>query len=114
LNATWYNKLLPVFQKTPAGDLTHSIRRKANTMNEPPSPQAGKVAAATLTIGGMHCPACSARVVKALKAVPGVKEAEVSLEARQANVTYIAGETTPELLEQAITEAGYTFEGAAF
>ena len=42
---------------------------------------------------------------------PGVKEAEVSLEARQAKVTYIAGATTPELLEQAIIEAGYTFEG---
>jgi copper chaperone CopZ len=88
--------------------------KKGNTMTEPQSPQAGKVAAANLAIGGMHCPACSARVVKALKAVPGVKEAEVSLEARQAKVTYVAGETTPELLEQAITEAGYTFEGAAF
>jgi copper chaperone CopZ len=87
--------------------------KKGNTMTEPQSPQAGNVAA-TLTIGGMHCPACSARVIKALKAVPGVKEAEVSLEARQAKVTYVAGATTPELLEQAITEAGYTFEGAAF
>jgi copper chaperone CopZ len=83
-------------------------------MTEPLSPPAGEVAAATLTIGGMHCPACSARVIKALKAIPGVKEAEVSLEDRQAKITYVPGTITSELLEQAITEAGYTFEGAAF
>ncbi len=78
------------------------------------SPQEDKIAVATLTIGGMHCPACSARVVKALKALPGVQEAEVSLETRQATVKYISGEITPELLQQAITEAGYTYEGAEF
>jgi copper chaperone CopZ len=75
---------------------------------------AGDHAIATLTIGGMHCPACSARVVKALKSLPGVQEAEVSLEIRQAKVTYISGEITPELLQQAIIEAGYTFEGVNF
>jgi P-type Cu+ transporter len=83
-------------------------------MTEQLSPQEGKVAVATLTIGGMHCAACSARVVKALKALPGVKEADVSLETHQAKVTYLAGQITPELLQQAIIEAGYTFEGADF
>jgi Cu+-exporting ATPase len=78
------------------------------------SPQEGNLTIATLTIGGMHCPACSARVVKALKALPGVQEAEVSLETRQAKVKYISGKITPELLQQAITEAGYTYEGAEF
>ena len=39
--------------------------------------QEDKTAVATVTIGGMHCPACAARVVKALKALPDVKEAEV-------------------------------------
>jgi len=70
-----------------------------------------KTAVAAVSIGGMHCPACSARVVKALKALPGVQEAEVSLEAKEAKVTYISGGITPELLQQAVTEAGYTFEG---
>jgi copper chaperone CopZ len=87
---------------------------KGHIMTEQLSPQEGKVAVATLTIGGMHCPACSARVVKALKAIPGVQEAEVSLETRQAKVTYVTGEITLELLQQAITEAGYTYEGANF
>jgi copper chaperone CopZ len=78
------------------------------------SPQQGNLTIATLTIGGMHCPACSARVVKALNAIPGVQKAEVSLETRQATVTYVPGKLTPELLQRAITEAGYTYEGADF
>ncbi len=73
-----------------------------------------KTAVATVSIGGMHCPACSARVVKALKALPGVQEAEVSLETKEAKVTYLSGKITPELLQQAVTEAGYTFEGVKF
>ncbi len=83
-------------------------------MTEQRSPQEGKIAVATLTIGGMHCPACSDRVVKALKAIPGIQEAEVSLDTRQAKVTYTSGQITPELLQQAITGAGYTYEAADF
>ena len=70
-----------------------------------------RTAVATVTIGGMHCPACSARVVKALKALPGVREAEVSLETRQAKVIYLPGEITPEALQQAVIQEGYTVEG---
>ena len=83
-------------------------------MTEQRSPQEGKIAVTTLTIGGMHCPACSARVIKALNAIPGVQSTEVSLETRQATVTYVSGELIPELLQRAITEAGYTYEGADF
>jgi Cu+-exporting ATPase len=72
------------------------------------------VAVATLTIGGMHCPACSARVIKALKAVSGVHDAEVSLASRQAKVTYLVGAITTETLQQAIAEAGYILESADF
>jgi copper chaperone CopZ len=76
--------------------------------------QADKTAVATVSIGGMHCPACAARVVKALKSLPDVKEAEVILEKRQARVTFRPGKVTPDLLQKAVTEAGYTFEGAEF
>jgi len=85
--------------------------RKDLIMTESNFPQEEKNAVAILKVSGMHCPACSARVVKALKALPGVQEAEVSLESKEAKVTYISGEITPELLQQAVTEAGYTFEG---
>jgi len=67
----------------------------------------------TLKIGGMHCPACSNRVLKALTAVPGVKKAEVSLDPGQADVSYDPGETTLAELRQAVSEAGYTCEGVA-
>jgi len=67
----------------------------------------------TLTIGGMHCPACSNRITKALRSLPGVVDAEVSLEQRQAIVTYEPAAMTPELLQQAVVEAGYTVEGRA-
>lgn len=70
-----------------------------------------KTGVATITIGGMHCPACSTRVVKALKALPGVLEAEVSLETRQAKVIYLPAEIKPEALQQAVIQEGYTVEG---
>ncbi len=70
-------------------------------------------AVAIVTIDGMHCPACSARVKKALTSLPGVLTAEVSLEQRQATVTYEPGRITPELLQQAVVEAGYTVAGIA-
>lgn len=68
-------------------------------------------AVATLTIGGMHCSACAARVSKALTSLPGVQAAEVSLEERRATVTYDPGQVTPDLLQQAVIAADYTVEG---
>jgi copper chaperone CopZ len=67
----------------------------------------------TLTVGGMHCPACANRVTKALKSLPGVAEAAVSLEQRQATVTYDPAVLNAELLQQAVVEAGYTVEATS-
>jgi copper chaperone CopZ len=87
------------------------IYRKDVFMTEPNFPQEEKNAVAILKIGGMHCPACSSRVTKALKELPGVLEAEVSLETNQAKVIYIPGEITPVAFQQAVIQAGYTVEG---
>ena len=38
----------------------------------------------TLSVGGMHCAACVARVERALAAAPGVELATVNLATRQA------------------------------
>jgi Cu+-exporting ATPase len=59
----------------------------------------------------MHCAACVARAEKALQAVPGVQAAVVNLATRQARVTYAPDQAGPEQLQQAITAAGYIFEG---
>jgi copper chaperone CopZ len=72
----------------------------------------GSFTTTTLSIGGMGCEACVSRIEQALKAVPGVQKVVVNLEAKKALVTYIPGQVIPEMLVQAISSAGYTFEGA--
>ncbi|MCD8335537.1 MAG: cation transporter [Clostridiales bacterium] len=60
----------------------------------------------TLTVEGMMCVHCQARVEKALAEVPGVAAAVVDLEAKTATVT--ADESvTDEALTAAVTNAGY-------
>lgn len=59
----------------------------------------------TLHIEGMTCSHCSALVEKALKGVPGVSDATVSLEGKKATVH---GEALdPKQLEKAVIDAGY-------
>lgn len=62
---------------------------------------------ATIAIGGMHCAACVAKVESALRAVPGVSEANVNFSTEQAIVTYDKVLTKLEGLCGAIVDAGY-------
>ena len=59
-----------------------------------------------LKVEGMKCEHCVARVTKALKAVQGVVEAEVSLEKGNA-IVRMDIEIPDELLRDAVKEAGY-------
>jgi P-type Cu+ transporter len=61
----------------------------------------------TLKVAGMTCPHCVMNVKKALDAVPGVEEAEVSLENAAAVVT---GSADRDALVQAVKTAGYEAE----
>lgn len=69
----------------------------------------------TLSVPGMNCPVCPITVKKALEKVDGVKKANVSLEQREAKITFDDAITTPDKLMQATTDAGYpsTLKGAA-
>jgi len=58
-------------------------------------------------IGGMTCSACSTRVEKALRAVPGVVEANVNLALERADVTAVGGIVTATMLAEAVNRAGY-------
>ena len=58
------------------------------------------------TVTGMTCAACSARVEKVTKAVPGVAGAEVNLLAGKM-VAEVENEAAAELICRAVTEAGY-------
>jgi len=57
-------------------------------------------------VEGMHCGACSAAVERALNRVEGV-EASVSLPAETASLRFIEGTVPFEVLERAVTDAGF-------
>lgn len=61
----------------------------------------------TLSIDGMACKHCSARVEKALLEVPGVSSVEVSLENKNATIK-CQDTTTKETLINAVLAAGYS------
>ncbi|MFA4901395.1 MAG: heavy metal translocating P-type ATPase [Desulfobaccales bacterium] len=65
-----------------------------------------------LSVGGMHCAACVARVERALTAAPGVELATVNLATRQARIRYNSHLTNPDALTQVVTGAGYEVEAA--
>jgi len=58
-------------------------------------------------IVGMTCSACSTRVEKALRAVPGVEEANVNLAIERADVRALAGIVSVGDLAEAVARAGY-------
>ena len=60
-----------------------------------------------LSIEGMSCAACSARIEKVLNRLPGV-EAAVNLAAERARIRYLPGVADPALLIATVNQAGYT------
>lgn len=60
-----------------------------------------------LALSGMHCASCAGLIEKALKKVPGVKEASVNFAAEKAAVTYDERETGKEDLINAVKKTGY-------
>ena len=61
----------------------------------------------TLTVTGMTCANCVARVEKALRKVPGVVEAGVNLATEHATVRYLPSAVSPGQLKAAVRDAGY-------
>lgn len=59
-----------------------------------------------MTIEGMSCGHCTARVQKALEEIEGVDSVVMSLEEKSAEVT-LSEEVAEEVLKTAVTEAGY-------
>jgi copper chaperone len=65
------------------------------------------MATKTLKIQGMTCNHCVMRVAKALKAVPGVQDANVDLQKAEAAVTFDESKVVLEKLSAAVVDAGY-------
>ena len=61
----------------------------------------------SLSIGGMTCAACSARVEKALRKLAGVESAAVNLATEKATVVYDPGSLRFSAIKEAIAKAGY-------
>ncbi len=82
---------------------------QAQKVQEQPQEFAGEQALSTFTvpIEGMSCGACVSNVKKTLRSMEGVKEVEVSLENRQAKVSYANELVSPEQVRQAINAIGY-------
>ena len=64
----------------------------------------------TFLLKGMHCASCVKVTERALKKVPGVKDAVVNLATEKATVTYDKDTCTPQQLEDSIAKTGYTLE----
>jgi periplasmic mercuric ion binding protein len=67
----------------------------------------------TLSVPTMYCAVCPITVKKALANVPGVSQAEVSLDKHEAIVTFDDSRTSVNALTDATFDAGYPSELAA-
>jgi copper chaperone len=61
----------------------------------------------TLKVQGMTCQGCVRSVKKVLEGVPGVNDAEVSLERGEARVSFDPARAGPAQLRDAVEQAGY-------
>lgn len=61
---------------------------------------------ASFVVEGMSCAACAGRVERALRAVPGVSDANVNLMSSKAQVTF-GGAVDTSAVSQALAKAGY-------
>jgi mercuric transport protein len=61
----------------------------------------------TIKVEGMHCGGCASSVAKALKATPGVEDAQVSFEKGEAIVKYDDQKVTIAKLREVINNTGF-------
>jgi Cu+-exporting ATPase len=72
-----------------------------------PSKETEEAASCELPIQGMTCAACVRRVERALRGVPGVKEASVNFATQRASVKHEASVAIRDKLVEAVEKAGY-------
>ena len=60
-----------------------------------------------IQVSGMTCGGCTNNVTRALKALPGVGDVNVSLAAGEATVQYDERQTSADKLKSAVQTAGY-------
>lgn len=75
--------------------------------NDGGAPDDNGLADVDFSVNGMDCASCVAHVERAMKGVPGVRSANVSLARGRASVSFDTSKTTPEAIAAAATDAGY-------
>ena len=60
-----------------------------------------------MSINGMTCLACVANVKNTIEELEGVENVEVSLEKKQAIVTYVSAKTEPRKMQEAVNRKGF-------
>ncbi|MBI1906802.1 MAG: heavy-metal-associated domain-containing protein [Rhodocyclales bacterium] len=65
------------------------------------------MAEVTIKVAGMSCGGCVRNVTGVLKALPGVTDADVSLDDGTARVVFDPALVTQEQLRHAVTDAGF-------
>ena len=68
---------------------------------------AGMVQTVTLDVKNMTCAICPITVKKALERVPGVTDAKVDFDKKNASVSFDPDKTSPAALTKATADAGY-------
>jgi copper chaperone CopZ len=84
---------------------TAASSTQTRTTSAEPAAEASSI---TIPVDGMSCSACAARLTRGLKDVPGVIEAEVSLQHSSARIRYMPTKTGPDQLAAAIRAMNLT------
>ncbi|MGE4554288.1 MAG: heavy metal translocating P-type ATPase, partial [Desulfovibrionaceae bacterium] len=86
-------------------ELTERVKDLGFTARfEPAAPPPGRL---DLAIQGMHCAACSSRIERVTRALPGVTHAEVSLPAEHGLFDFDPAQIDPDTIRAAIHDAGF-------
>lgn len=88
-------------------DARRSARSPVSSVRSTPSAEATSAASLALDVRGMTCAACSGRVEKALRRIPGVASADVNLAMERAEVRFDGAALDPQVLVDALDDAGY-------
>ena len=81
-----------------------------NNLSQPNQPKEAEMQAEVIKINGMTCMGCVNSVKNVLEKIPGVSNANVSLEQQQVTIEYDASKAHTDQFREAIKDAGFEVE----